>query len=125
MASGWVIGSMPLPPLSICGDTITVFDHYGLSFTVIDPLDRAAGAAGDGNLIEAPMPGLVKAVFAEAGAAVKEGDRLAILEAMKMEHSIRAAEAGEVTAIHCAEGDLVEEGRVLVALQPLAEEATA
>ena len=50
---------------------------------------------------------------------------LIVVEAMKMEHSIRAAEAGEVTAIHCAEGDLVEEGRVLVALQPLAEEATA
>ena len=53
------------------------------------------------------------------------GELLVVVEAMKMEHSIRAAEAGEVTAIHCAEGDLVEEGRVLVALQPLAEEATA
>ena len=56
---------------------------------------------------------------------VAAGELLVVVEAMKMEHSIRAAEAGEVTAIHCAEGDLVEEGRVLVALQPLAEEATA
>ena len=54
-----------------------------------------------------------------------QGELLVVVEAMKMEHSIRAAEAGEVTAVHCAEGDLVDEGRVLVALQPLAEEATA
>jgi len=117
MASGWVIGSMPLPPLSICGDTITVFDHYGLSFTVIDPLDRAAGAAGDGNLIEAPMPGLVKAVFAEAGAAVKEGDRLAILEAMKMEHSLLAARDGVVAEVLAQAGDQVEAGAALVRLE--------
>ena len=117
MASGWVIGGMPLPPLSICGDTITVFDHYGLSFTVIDPLDRAAGAAGDGNLIEAPMPGLVKAVFAEAGAAVKEGDRLAILEAMKMEHSLLAARDGVVAEVLAQAGDQVEAGAALVRLE--------
>ncbi|MBW3245736.1 acetyl/propionyl/methylcrotonyl-CoA carboxylase subunit alpha [Epibacterium sp. DP7N7-1] len=116
-ASGWVIGSMPLPPLSICGDTITVFDDYGLSFTVIDPLDRAAGAAGDGNLIEAPMPGLVKAVFAEAGAAVKEGDRLAILEAMKMEHSLLAARDGVVAEVLAQAGDQVEAGAALVRLE--------
>ena len=116
-ASGWVIGSMPLPPLSICGDAITVFDHYGLSFTVIDPLDRAAGAAGDGNLIEAPMPGLVKAVFAEAGAAVKEGDRLAILEAMKMEHSLLAARDGVVAEVLAQAGDQVEAGAALVRLE--------
>ncbi|WP_283966311.1 acetyl/propionyl/methylcrotonyl-CoA carboxylase subunit alpha [Tritonibacter sp. AK171] len=117
MASGWVIGSMPLPPLSICGDTITIFDHYGLSFTVIDPLDRAAGTAGDGNLIEAPMPGLVKAVFAEAGAAVKEGDRLAILEAMKMEHSLLAARDGVVAEVLAQAGDQVEAGAALVRLE--------
>ncbi len=117
MASGWVIGSMPLPPLSICGDAITVFDHYGLSFTVIDPLDRAAGTAGDGNLIEAPMPGLVKAVFAEAGATVKEGDRLAILEAMKMEHSLLAARDGVVAEVLAQAGDQVEAGAALVRLE--------
>ncbi|ABF63471.1 3-methylcrotonoyl-CoA carboxylase, alpha subunit [Ruegeria sp. TM1040] len=117
MGSGWVISGMALPPYAKSGDAITIFDGYGLSFKVVDPLDRAAGAAGDGNLIEAPMPGLVKAVFAEAGAAVKEGDRLAILEAMKMEHSLLAARDGVVAEVLAQAGDQVEAGAALVRLE--------
>jgi 3-methylcrotonyl-CoA carboxylase alpha subunit len=84
---------------------------------VIDPLDRASAAGGDMNLIEAPMPGLVKAVFAEAGQKVKEGDRLAILEAMKMEHSLLAARDGTVAEVLAAAGDQVEAGAALVRLE--------
>jgi len=116
MGSGWVISGTALPPYAKSGDAITIFDGYGLSFKVVDPLDRAAGAAGDGNLVEAPMPGLVKAVFAEAGAAVKEGDRLAILEAMKMEHSLLAARDGVVAEVLAQAGDQVEAGAALVRL---------
>ncbi len=117
MGSGWVISGMALPPYAKSGDAITIFDGYGLRFKVVDPLDRAAGTAGDGNLIEAPMPGLVKAVFAEAGAAVKEGDRLAILEAMKMEHSLLAARDGVVAEVLAQAGDQVEAGAALVRLE--------
>jgi len=116
-ARGWVIGDLRLPVTSCSGASVTVFDAYGLSFTVVDPLDRASGAAGDGNLIEAPMPGLVKAVFAEAGQQVQEGDRLAILEAMKMEHSLLAARDGIVAEVLAKSGDQVEAGAALVRLE--------
>ncbi|TNF64199.1 MAG: ATP-grasp domain-containing protein, partial [Rhodobacteraceae bacterium] len=81
----WRLDGAPAPRAVRSGDQVFVFASYGLAFQVVDPLARAAGATGDGNVIEAPMPGLVKAVFAEAGQAVAQGDRLAVLEAKKME----------------------------------------
>ncbi|KIC29959.1 acetyl-CoA carboxylase biotin carboxylase subunit [Leisingera sp. ANG-M6] len=113
----WRIDERRMPAVSQSGTLITVHDAYGLEFTAIDPLDRDAAAGGDSNVIEAPMPGLVKAVFAEAGQAVKEGDRLAILEAMKMEHSLLAARDGVVAEVLAAAGDQVEAGAALVRLE--------
>jgi 3-methylcrotonyl-CoA carboxylase alpha subunit len=63
------------------------------------------------------MPGLVKAVFARQGQEVKEGDRLAILEAMKMEHSLLAARDGVVAQVMAGEGDQVEAGAALIQLE--------
>ena len=117
IAGSWVLSGDRLPPVAQSGNTITVFDGYGHVFEVVDPLDRDASAGGDLNLIEAPMPGLVKAVFAKAGDAVKEGDRLAILEAMKMEHSLLAARDGVVAEVLAAGGDQVEAGAALVRLE--------
>ncbi|MEM7642203.1 MAG: acetyl/propionyl/methylcrotonyl-CoA carboxylase subunit alpha [Pseudomonadota bacterium] len=96
---------------------LTVFWGNAYGFDLTDPLDvaRAAGAAA--GVVEAPMPGLVKAVFALAGASVAAGDRLAILEAMKMEHVLRAARAGTVAEVLAAEGDQVEAGAPLVRLE--------
>ena len=54
------------------------------------------------------MTGLVRSVPVEAGAEVAKGDILVVLEAMKMEHSLRAAADGVVEAVHCAVGDTVE-----------------
>ncbi|MAY87019.1 MAG: 3-methylcrotonyl-CoA carboxylase [Pseudooceanicola sp.] len=113
----WRIGGRALPPLAVSGGTVTVFDGYGLRFTVIDPLARDGGKSGDGNLIMAPMPGLVKAVFATVGQTVSEGDRLAILEAMKMEHSLLAERDGVVAEVLASEGTQVEAGAALVRLE--------
>ncbi len=113
---GWVIDGQRMPNVAIAGTQITVFDDYGQVFEIVDPLDRDASAAGDTNVIEAPMPGLVKAVFASAGQAVKEGDRLAILEAMKMEHSLLAARDGVVAEVLADAGAQVEAGAALVRL---------
>ena len=68
-----------MPRVAVSGSRITVFVDYGQALDIVDPLDRDASAAGDTNVIEAPMPGLVKAVFAQVGQAVQEGDRLAVL----------------------------------------------
>ncbi|WP_147106732.1 acetyl/propionyl/methylcrotonyl-CoA carboxylase subunit alpha [Tateyamaria sp. syn59] len=113
----WRIDGHPLPDVHVAGGVATVFDNYGIAFRIIDPLDVATSAAGDGNLVEAPMPGLVKAVFATAGAPVAKGDRLAILEAMKMEHVLLAARDGTVAEVLAAEGDQVVAGAALVRLE--------
>ncbi|SFT63917.1 acetyl/propionyl/methylcrotonyl-CoA carboxylase subunit alpha [Sedimentitalea nanhaiensis] len=114
----WEVGETALGDIAIAGDTVTVFDAFGLAFRVIDPLDRAAGATGDGNLIEAPMPGLVKSVDAVVGQTVIQGDRLAVLEAMKMEHALLAARDGVVAEVLTEAGAQVEAGAALVRLEP-------
>ena len=113
----WQIGGLPAAPVDVAGETVTVFDGYGLVFRRIDPLERAAGAQGDGNLIEAPMPGLVREVFAAVGQSVAKGDKLAILEAMKMEHSLLALRDGVVAEVLAQAGDQVEAGAALVRLE--------
>ena len=119
----WQIGGLPAARVAVSGDTVTVFDGYGLIFHRIDPLMQATGAQGDGNLIEAPMPGLVREVFAAVGQVVTKGDKLAILEAMKMEHSLLAARDGIVAEVLAVAGDQVEAGAALVRLEAEAEAA--
>jgi len=113
----WRIGGKPAARVAVSGATVTVFDGYGMVFERIDPLVQASGAQGDGNLIEAPMPGLVREVFASVGQHVAQGDRLAILEAMKMEHSLLAARDGVVAEVLARAGDQVEAGAALVRLE--------
>jgi 3-methylcrotonyl-CoA carboxylase alpha subunit len=103
------------------GNVVSVFAGHAWHFTVQDPLDRASAGQGDGNLIEAPMPGLVKGVFVKKGQAVKAGDRLAVLEAMKMEHALSAARDGIVSEVLANDGDQVEAGAALIRLEPAEE----
>ncbi|AVO37219.1 acetyl/propionyl/methylcrotonyl-CoA carboxylase subunit alpha [Pukyongiella litopenaei] len=113
----WLVGGEVMPDVSVAGGVATVFDGYGLAFDLVDPLERAEAATGDGNLVEAPMPGLVKSVHAEPGQAVAEGDRLAVLEAMKMEHSLLAARDGVIAEVLVEAGAQVEAGAALVRLE--------
>ncbi|HEY0069598.1 MAG TPA: acetyl-CoA carboxylase biotin carboxyl carrier protein subunit, partial [Chloroflexia bacterium] len=68
-------------------------------------------------VINAPMPGLVKAVLVESGAEVDAGTRLVVLEAMKMENEITAPRAGRVSQVHVEAGSVVEAGKPLVTLE--------
>ena len=96
---------------------ITLFGATAYDFVLRDPLERKAGAAVASALVLAPMPGLVKAVFVAAGDTVEVGTRLAILEAMKMEHSLTAARAGTIAEILTQPGAQVEAGTALVVLE--------
>jgi 3-methylcrotonyl-CoA carboxylase alpha subunit len=75
-----------------------------------------AGEAGDD--IRAPMPGKVQKIAVAEGAVVKKGQTLAVLEAMKMEHSLKAPRDGMVVRIGAAAGDQVKEKHLLIALAP-------
>lgn len=72
----------------------------------------AAGSAG-GNAVKAPMPGTVLKIACTAGAKVKAGDLLIVLEAMKMENEIMAPKDGTVTAVSVSKGSSVESGTLL------------
>lgn len=74
-----------------------------------------AGAQGSVK-VNAPMPGKILGVKVKAGEAVKKGDTLLILEAMKMENEVVAPEDGTVAGINVAVGDMVESGDVLATL---------
>lgn len=114
----WWVDTVKVPARTARhGDEQTVFWGNGYRFTVVDPLDREDEAGAGGNVIAAPMPGLVKAIFAKAGQEVNEGDRLAILEAMKMEHSLLAPRDGVVADILAIEGAQVEDGTALILLE--------
>ncbi|GAB4347814.1 MAG: acetyl/propionyl/methylcrotonyl-CoA carboxylase subunit alpha [Oricola sp.] len=79
-----------------------------------DPLAVAAHHGEHGDAILAPMTGIVRAVNVKEGVAVDKGDKLIVMEAMKMETSLTAPRAGLVAEIFCAEGETVEGGAVLV-----------
>ena len=79
---------------------------------------RRRGGAASGGGLEAPMPGVVTRVMVAAGDAVTKGQPLLALEAMKMEHLIRAPRDGRVRAIAAAVGEMVQGGLPLVELDP-------
>ena len=76
----------------------------------------AKGAAGAGTPVKAPLPGVVTKVLVANGQAVKKGDTVVVLEAMKMENNITAECDGTVSGVCCAAGDSVMEGTTLVTI---------
>jgi 3-methylcrotonyl-CoA carboxylase alpha subunit len=100
---------------------VAVFGAGGGVFDLVDPLARDASHAHAGA-IEAPMPGKVTALSVVAGETVSKGQRLAVLEAMKMEHALVAPRDGIVAEVLARAGDQVEAGALLVRLE---EEETA
>ena len=75
---------------------------------------RRRGARGQGGGLESPMPGVVTRILVEPGDAVKKGQPLIAIEAMKMEHLIRAPHDGKVRALGARAGEMVAGGVPLV-----------
>jgi len=92
------------------------FEGEGWVFEAIDPLASPVGVDLASGRLTAPMPGRVVQVLVSAGDAVRQGQPMMVVEAMKMEHTIMAPRDGIVAAVHFAPGEPVEEGAELIAL---------
>ncbi|MGI9484621.1 MAG: acetyl/propionyl/methylcrotonyl-CoA carboxylase subunit alpha [Geminicoccaceae bacterium] len=106
------------------GEAITVFlDGESFFWTVPDPLASDAEIMAVDDRLIAPMPGLIKAVVAGPGDRVAMGAEVLVMEAMKMEHTLKMPRDGVVDDVFVAVGDHVEEGRVLMELNILSDES--
>ena len=76
----------------------------------------AAKPAGEGKAFTSPLPGVIIEVSVKEGDTVAAGQKVAVLEAMKMENEIQAEKAGVVTKIHVSKGDSVLEGASIVTI---------
>ncbi|WP_415182922.1 DUF2118 domain-containing protein [Phaeovulum sp.] len=116
-ADGWWVNGVKTGARIVVGDdNVTVFARGAHVFARLDPLSRKIETTGS-NLTRAPMPGLVKTVFVNVGQRVATGDPLAVLEAMKMEHTMLAAREGTVAEVLTHQGAQVEAGAALIRLE--------
>lgn len=83
----------------------------------VAPPAAAPVAAGAGEKVLSPMPGTILSVSVKAGAAVKKGQTLMVLEAMKMENEISAPRDGVVTSVSVSAGTAVDTDAVLCTLE--------
>ncbi len=79
---------------------------------------KQTSSTADANALAPTIPAVVSQVLVNVGDTVAAGDKLILLESMKMVIPIKAPYAGTVTAVHCAAGDAVQPGNQLVELKP-------
>ena len=102
--------------ITVNGNTYNVTVQEGANGAPVAAAAPApAGAAGSVK-IECPMSGKILAIKASVGQAVKSGEPLMVLEAMKMENEIVATQDGTVASINCTVGQAVESGETLATL---------
>ncbi|MCU7647485.1 acetyl/propionyl/methylcrotonyl-CoA carboxylase subunit alpha [Pseudomonas piscis] len=100
------------------GDTLYLHWQGDMhSVTAYDPIAAVDASHSQHGGLTAPMNGSIVRILVEAGQQVEAGAQLVVLEAMKMEHSIRAPHAGIIKALYCQEGEMVSEGSALVELE--------
>jgi 3-methylcrotonyl-CoA carboxylase alpha subunit len=101
------------------GDEAHVFTAQAATKIIaIDALAHAGDTQSEGGRLTAPMPGKVVSFAVKAGDTVKRGQALAVMDAMKMEHTIAAPADGVVAELLFAPGDQVTEGAELLRLEP-------
>jgi 3-methylcrotonyl-CoA carboxylase alpha subunit len=96
------------------GDIAVMDEGETFVLPLYDPFAATEMAAGAGERVSAPMPGKIVQIFVKAGDKVTRGMPLAILEAMKMEHTLAAPGDARVEAVDVAQGEQVGEGAVVV-----------
>ena len=101
------------------GSSVWVFEGGGIVFELCEPLSKDKGKTAAANAVFAPMPGLVTHIAVKKGQTLQKGDKIVVLEAMKMEHSLVAPSNCEVEEVLVSEGDQVEAAAELVCFKML------
>jgi len=99
--------------VNVGGDQVVFLNGDAWTFGQVKARHHDTGQAVDGTLVS-PMPGRIVVLDVAAGEAVEKGQRLLVLEAMKLEHNLLAPFAGTVTQLRVAEGQQVVEGALLL-----------
>ena len=118
----WWHDNKRLPTSVRVQDAIWVFENGGVVFDIVDPLERTRTSFSDQNVIRAPMPGLVSHVGVTKGDTLQKGDKILVLEAMKMEHELVAPQDCVVDEVLVCIQDQVEAAANLVRLSPAEDE---
>ncbi len=117
LGAGATTRRLPLTVYQV-GEQVSVFAANGSAqVRVVDTLSHAGEGHAEAGRLTAPMPGKVIAYLVKAGDAIKAGQPLAVLEAMKMEHTIAAPRDGTVAELLFTPGDQVSEGGELLTLE--------
>ncbi|KAG7668532.1 hypothetical protein Ndes2437B_g06939 [Nannochloris sp. 'desiccata'] len=87
--------------------------HHQFRRRLVRSWQQVGGAAGNVGTVISPMPGRIVKVSVSQGGSVEQGDTLCVVEAMKMEHVLKAPCAGVVKELHAFQGAQVEDGQVL------------
>src|SRR5690606_21093153 len=96
-------------------ELVTTRDRHRLHWVdLTQGEDMHAAAAGQ---FKAPMPGAIREILAQPGDVLKQGAPVLIMEAMKMEHTLRAPVDGTLVALRCAVGDFVQDGDDLAEIE--------
>lgn len=108
-------------PAGLAGNNAAAGVFAGAIKKADAPADTPAAApatkpAGAGEKVNSPLPGVIVEVSVKEGQAVKAGQKVAVLEAMKMENEIPAPKDGVITAIHVQKGDSILEGAPVVSI---------
>ena len=106
--------------LARVGDVVYADGTLGAASLTVVPRLRVAPAEEQAGSMHAPLPGAVRRVTVSEGATVAQGDVLVVLEAMKMEHTIRAPHDGTVTSVLVVDGQQVDGGALLAVVEPTA-----
>lgn len=79
---------------------------------------KKAGAGGSSDNVIAPMPGKITKILLSPGSSVNSGQAVLVMEAMKMEYTLKAEIAGTIESLNCTVGDQVALGKSLVRIKP-------
>ncbi|MCC5920015.1 MAG: biotin/lipoyl-binding protein [Cyclobacteriaceae bacterium] len=90
---------------------VSIQDKISLLLEELGMSDMATSKVSE---IKAPMPGLILDILCEVGQEVEEGDKLFVLEAMKMENIIKSGGSGKIKSIEVAKGDSTEKNQILL-----------